>query len=113
VGDQDHVDAAQRLLGRFHHPFVGREVVDVHGVDMDAFGAAHAQVVGDGLQAVRVAADQHQAGGAPGITACHVFRNGGGGTDDQDALHLHSMSRRHRPEEKAGSMWRENSARRG
>ncbi len=100
--DQDHVHAAERRPCRVERFAMVRAVVDVEHAGA-ALGAAHGQVGRDRVQARGLAAEQVDRRAACGVSSGSGFGDGRRGTDDEDALHVYSVTRRQKPEEKRGS----------
>ena len=84
MGDQCDIEPAEGLLGLLEQRRVRGEVVAVQHGEFGLPCPAYSQVVGDGLQPLRVAAGQKQLVAARGEAPCRGLGDSRGGADDQD-----------------------------
>ncbi len=79
-----------------------RIVVDIHHADA-ASCAAGREVGRNCVKARGLAPEQVDGRTACGVASGGCFGDGRGGPDNKDALHVYSVTRRQKPEEKRGS----------
>ena len=92
-------------------PRAAREVDQIDDRGCHFFCAASAQIVGDGIELVGIAAHQEERVSVGCKMLGGLLRDRGSRTGNQDSSHgpTPSVTRRQRDEEKRGSMQRENS----
>lgn len=100
--DQHDIDTAQCSPRCIQNLAMTRIVVDIQHADAGS-RAAGGEVGRNCFQAWGLAAEQVDGRTACGVASGGCFGNGRGGSDNKDALHVYSVTRRQKPEEKRGS----------